>query len=301
VAEREVWTGETTHQRKDGSELPVFVTLSPLLGDAGSRAGQVMTVRNLTEDRRQAEHQQQAAKMVALGELVAGVAHEVNNPLAAISAFAQLLLEETLGEEQSESVRLIKREADRAVAVIRDLLTFARKTPARDSVLDVNELAAKTLRLRSYGFKAVGIEVVPDLDPAVPLVRADEQKIQQVLLNLIVNAEHAMQSSPERRLRLVTRCEGDGVSIAITDTGTGMSPEIQARIFEPFFTTKPEGTGTGLGLSVSYGIVQAHGGTLTCESTPGLGTTFRIALPVVHSPSSPSPSPSSTPFIPAPA
>jgi PAS domain S-box-containing protein len=298
MAEREVWTGETTHRRKNGSELPVFVTLSPIRGDAGPLAGQVMTVRNLTEDRRQAEHQQQAAKMVALGELVAGVAHEVNNPLAAISAFAQLLLEETLGEEQSESVRLIKREADRAVAVIRDLLTFARKTPARDSVLDVNELASKTLRLRSYGFKAVGIEVVTELDPAVPLVRADEQKIQQVLLNLIVNAEHAMQSSPERRLRLVTRCEGDGVSIAITDTGTGMTPDIQARIFEPFFTTKPEGTGTGLGLSVSYGIVQAHGGALTCESTPGLGTTFRISLPVVHSPS---PAPSSTPFIPAPA
>jgi two-component system, NtrC family, sensor kinase len=155
---------------------------------------------------------------------------------------------------------------------------------------------AQTLRLRAYGFKAVGIEVITELDPAVPLVRADHQKIQQVLLNLIVNAEHAMQSVPERRLRLVTRCEGDGVSIAITDTGSGMSPEVQARIFEPFFTTKPEGTGTGLGLSVSYGIVQAHGGSLTCESTPGLGTTFRIALPVVHAPTSFSPS---TPFIPA--
>jgi PAS domain S-box-containing protein len=296
MAEQDVWTGETTHRRKDGSELPVFVTLSPIRGESGLRVGQVMTVRNLAEERRQAEHQRQAAKMVALGELVAGVAHEVNNPLAAISAFSQLLLEETLGEEQYESVRLIKREADRAVAVIRDLLTFARKTPARDTVLDVNELVAQTLRLRAYGFKAVGIEVITELDPAVPLVRADHQKIQQVLLNLIVNAEHAMQSVPERRLRLVTRCEGDGVSIAITDTGSGMSPEVQARIFEPFFTTKPEGTGTGLGLSVSYGIVQAHGGSLTCESTPGLGTTFRIALPVVHAPTSFSPS---TPFIPA--
>ena len=298
LAQLDVWTGETTHRRKDGSELPVFVTLSPIRGDTGARVGQVMTVRNLAEERRQADHSRQTAKMVALGELVAGVAHEVNNPLAAISAFSQLLLEEKLSEEQYESVRLIKREADRAVAVIRDLLTFARKTPARDTVLDVNELVAKTLRLRSYGFKAVGIEVVTELDPAVPLVRADEQKIQQVLLNLIVNAEHAMQTVPERRLRLVTRCEGDGVSIAVTDTGTGMTPEIQARIFEPFFTTKPEGTGTGLGLSVSYGIVQAHGGTLMCESTPGLGTTFRVALPVVRAAASPSSTPS-TPFIPA--
>ncbi|HVE77927.1 MAG TPA: ATP-binding protein [Gemmatimonadaceae bacterium] len=289
LAEEGVWTGETVHRRKDGTDFPAAVTLSAIRGDAGTRVGQVMTARNLSDAHRRADRLRQTEKMAALGELVAGVAHEVNNPLAGISAFAQLLLEEPLPGDQLESVRMIKREADRAVAVIRDLLIFARKSGKGDSLVDLNEVVTQTLRLRAYGFKAVGIESVTRLDPAVPLLRADEQKLQQVLLNLIVNAEHAMQHTPERRLTVTTRREGDAVVVEVADTGTGMAPAVQARIFEPFFTTKPEGSGTGLGLSVSYGIVQAHGGTLTCVSTLGAGTSFRLTLPISAAPSAPTP------------
>jgi two-component system, NtrC family, sensor kinase len=239
----------------------------------------VMIVRNLTEERRMAEQLRQTEKLVALGELVAGVAHEVNNPLTGISAFAQLLLEDTLTPEQLEAVTMIKREADRAGTVARDLLTFARKTGPRNVSIDVNELIEQTLRLRAYGLRAADVVVELALTPDVRRVRGDDRQFQQVLLNLLVNAEHAMASVPVRTLTVRTGNEADRVVIEISDSGVGMSPEVQRRIFEPFFTTKPEGKGTGLGLSVSYGIVQTHGGTLTVHSAPGAGATFRLSLP----------------------
>jgi len=237
------------------------------------------TIRMRDEERRLSEQMRQHEKLAALGELVAGVAHEVNNPLAGISAFSQLLQEGQLTEEQREAVQMIKREADRAVAVIRDLLTFARKSGPRAVPIDLNQLLEQTLRLRQYGLRTAGVEVALETDPALHPLHGDDRQLQQVLLNLIVNAEHAMAATSRRSLRLRTANEGTRVVLEVSDTGTGMSPELQARIFEPFFTTKGEGKGTGLGLSVSYGIVQAHGGTLTVLSAPGAGSTFRLSLP----------------------
>jgi signal transduction histidine kinase len=276
---REAWAGELLQRRKDGSEFPAWVTLSAIRGGDGAEMGAVVIVRNLTEERRMAEHLRQTEKLVALGELVAGVAHEVNNPLTGISAFAQLLLEDDLTAEQLEAVSTIKREADRAGAVARDLLTFARKTGPRNVSIDFNELIEQTLRLRTYGLRTAGVEVELALAPDVHRVRGDDRQLQQVLLNLVVNAEHAMAAVSERTLTVRTGNEADRVVIEIADSGVGMSPEVQRRIFEPFFTTKPEGKGTGLGLSVSYGIVQTHGGTLTVHSAPGSGATFRLSLP----------------------
>jgi signal transduction histidine kinase len=175
---------------------------------------------------------------------------------------------------------MIKREADRAVAVVRDLLTFARKTGPRTVPTDLNELVEMTLRLRTYGLRTAGVTVELELDRALPRVLGDDRQLQQVLLNLIVNAEHAMAASRDRVLRIRTRAEHGRVVVEVADTGVGMSPEVQKRVFEPFFTTKPEGRGTGLGLSVSYGIAQTHGGTLTVHSAPGAGATFRLSLPL---------------------
>jgi PAS domain S-box-containing protein len=272
-------TREQVHQRKDGTRFPASLMISPLRDERQATAGMVVSARNLTEEQEIEAQLRQSEKLVALGELVAGVAHELNNPLAGISAFAQLMLEDQMIEEHVEAVQLIKREADRAVGVIRDLLAFARKTSPARALLDVNEMISLTMRLRAYSLRSAGVDVRLDLDQRSPKVLGDSQRLQQVLLNLLVNAEHALRKVNDRRLTVgTTLADGEAV-ITVSDTGCGMAEEIRQRIFEPFFTTKSAGEGTGLGLSVSYGIVQAHNGTISVASEPGTGTTFEIKLP----------------------
>jgi two-component system NtrC family sensor kinase len=278
--ENPLWTGEHIHRRKDGSEFPAAVTLSHIRDGNDNIVGLVIGVRNLTEEQKVADHLGRTEKLAAIGELVAGVAHELNNPLTGISTFAQLLLEDKLQREQFESVSLIKREADRAIGVIRDLLLFARKTEARDVVVDINTIVKHTVRLRALASRSSGIEVHMRLDETNPQVRGDEQKLQQALLNLLVNAEAAMEGAKLRHLTVMTQRKQGMVQIVVSDTGHGMQPAVVQRVFEPFFTTKAPGEGTGLGLSVSYGIIQAHQGAISVESTPETGTTFTILLPL---------------------
>jgi PAS domain S-box-containing protein len=278
------WSGELLLQRKNGSEFPAWLSINNIVNDEGEITASVISTRDMTEERRVAEQLRQSEKLVALGELVAGVAHEVNNPLTGISAFAQLLQEERLTPDQLEAAQMIKREADRAVAVIRDLLTFARKTGPRTVPIDMNALIEQTMRLRTYGLRTAGIEMKLELAPSLPRVRGDDRQLQQVLLNLVVNAEHSVANCQRRLITLRTSVSARRLIVEVSDTGKGMSADVQKRIFEPFFTTKPEGAGTGLGLSVSFGIVQTHGGTLTVHSAPGAGATFRLTLPVNESP-----------------
>jgi PAS domain S-box-containing protein len=283
LANSGAWSGELLLQRKNGTEFPAWVSINNIVNDEGAITASVISTRDMSEERRVAEQLRQSEKLVALGELVAGVAHEVNNPLTGISAFAQLLQEEMLTPDQLEAAQMIKREADRAVSVIRDLLTFARKTGPRSVPIDMNILIEQTMRLRTYGLRTAGIEMRQELEPSLPRVRGDDRQLQQVLLNLVVNAEHALANSPRRIITLRTSSAIGRVIVEVSDTGQGMSVEVQKRIFEPFYTTKPEGSGTGLGLSVSFGIVQTHGGTLTVHSAPGAGATFRLTLPVEES------------------
>jgi two-component system NtrC family sensor kinase len=236
------------------------------------------------------ESMHQTEKLAALGELVAGVAHELNNPLAGISTFAQLLLEDELSEEQRESVREIKREADRAGGVIRDLLAFSRKAGPTLAAVDLNALVSQTLRLRAYSLQTAGVEVQAACDPDPPMAIGDDQRLQQVLLNLVVNAEYAMHRSDRRILSVRTgRRTVHGIPqvlVEVRDTGGGMTADVMTHIFEPFFTTKPAGVGTGLGLSVSHTIVQTHGGTIDVQSTAGGGSTFTVVLPAYSGPPS---------------
>ena len=282
--EKALWTGEHVHRRKDGSEFPAAVTLSHIRDAGNNIVGLVVGVRNLTEERKVSDYLGRTEKLAAIGELVAGVAHELNNPLTGISTFAQLLLEDRLQGEQFESVSLIKREADRAITVIRDLLLFARKTDARDVVVDINTIVKHTVRLRALASRSSGIEVHMHLDDSNPKVRGDEPKLQQVLLNLLVNAESAMEEAEIRHLTVTTQKKQGAVEVVISDTGHGMSEAVMQRLFEPFFTTKAPGKGTGLGLSVSYGIIQQHEGTIRVDSTPDIGTTFTILLPLYSEP-----------------
>ena len=275
-----MWNGEVVHRRRDGTCFPASVSHTLIRDESGAAVGRVIRAIDLTEALQAEAERRQTEKMAALGALVAGVAHELNNPLTGISAFAQLLLEEAMPEEQLDSIRLIKREADRAGAVIRDLLLFSRKSREQRTMVCLNDTIDLTLRLRTHGFRAAGIDVVAELHQGLPLIEADDAKLQQVLLNLLVNAEQAMEKSASRRLTIRTGPAGESIFLEVSDTGAGMPPEVQAHIFEPFYTTKPAGSGTGLGLSVSYGIIQSHGGTCAVHSTPGEGTTFRITLPV---------------------
>ena len=233
--------------------------------------------RDMTADREMRARLAESERLASAGELLAGVAHEVNNPLSTISAFAQILERDELSESQRESIEVIRSETMRASQVVRDLLTFARRSEGEVGPICMNELVERTMRLRMHDLKSRGVVCETVLTKDLPYVTADARQIQQVLLNLLTNASQAMTPSGGGALRIESRQDGDRVLLEITDSGPGIPPDVRAHIFEPFFTTKPDGT--GLGLSVSYGIIAAHGGTITIPKSSAEGTMFRVALP----------------------
>jgi two-component system NtrC family sensor kinase len=242
--------------------------------------------RDMTAEREMRARLAETERLAAVGELVAGVAHEVNNPLSTISAFAQLLLRDThLADDQRESVEVIQSETVRASLVLRDLLTFARRSESEPSPLHLNEVVERTMRLRSYEISSGGITCTTDLAPDLPSVTGDARQLQQVLLNLVTNAIQAMAPLGSGTLHIATRAEETRVVLEVTDTGPGIPPDVRAHVFEPFYTTKRDGT--GLGLSVSYGIVATHSGTITIARTSSRGTTFRVVLPAHTTPAEP--------------
>jgi two-component system NtrC family sensor kinase len=233
--------------------------------------------RDVTAERDMRARLAETERLAAVGELVAGVAHEVNNPLSTISAFAQLLLrDEGLTPEQRESVEVMRGETVRASQVVKDLLTFARKSESRRLSLDLNEIVERAIRVSAYELGTRHIAVEAALAPDLSSVFGDPRQLQQVVLNLVTNAIQAMAPQGAGTLRVATRAEGDRVVLEVSDTGSGIPERARPHIFEPFFTTKQEGT--GLGLSVSYGIVTAHGGTIGVARTGSGGTTMRVTL-----------------------
>lgn len=241
--------------------------------------------RDMTHDRELRVRLMESDRLAAVGELVAGVAHEVNNPLSSISAFAQLLLRDSdLSGQQRESLEVIRSETLRASQVVKDLLAFARRSEPMRTPVDLNAVVARTLRMRQYHLDEASVRVDMDLAADLPSVTGDARQLQQVCLNLVTNAVQAMGPLGGGRLRVRTYESHDKVILDVSDTGAGIPPEARAHIFEPFFTTKKEGEGTGLGLSVSYGIMVAHGGTIEVADTGREGTTFRLALSAVEMP-----------------
>jgi signal transduction histidine kinase len=238
-------------------------------------------VKGRTRQLREAQAQLvQSEKLSAIGELVAGVAHELNNPLTSILGYAQLLESEgDLSPEVRRSLAVIIEEADRARRIVQDLLTFARQQPREWGLVDVNAALEQALALRRQEMARSGVEVVTRLEPQIPRVRGDFHQIQQVFLNIVNNALHAMRDSHPARLEIVTHHRNGRVVIAFSDTGAGIAPEHLHRVFDPFFTTKKIGEGTGLGLSISYGIVRDHGGTIAGDNRPGGGACFTVELP----------------------
>ncbi|PYN75068.1 MAG: hypothetical protein DMD96_28760 [Candidatus Rokuibacteriota bacterium] len=222
----------------------------------------------------------QAAKLSALGELVAGVAHELNNPLTVLVGVSDIL-EQQAPEDLKEYVQMIRESTDASRHIVRGLLTFGRQMPLERRHVTLDDLIEKVLALTAADLRLENVKVDRDMAADLPPVWADGHQLQQVLVNLVTNAKQAMAELPaERRLKVATRALGpDRVRISVEDTGPGIPPEVLPKIFDPFVTTKGS-AGTGLGLSISYGIIREHGGQITVDSPPGRGATFTIDLPV---------------------
>jgi signal transduction histidine kinase len=245
----------------------------------------------------------QSEKVATMGTLLAGVAHELNNPLQTLLGQAELLRESLADPQYARRAEKIEQAAERCVRIVRNFLTLARhRTPARSRIV-LADVVAGAVELLAYELRSEGVEVTVDVAPDLPALVADPHQIQQVLVNLMANAQHAMrrQARP-RRLGLVARHDAGRhvVTIRVTDSGAGIPGPVLARIFEPFFTTKPVGEGTGLGLSLCRGMIEDHGGTIAAESVVGEGTTFTLELPVAAGDTSVAAAPTGGSLPPAP-
>ena len=280
-----VWVELTAHA--DPPDADGGVRLEALVRDVSER-------KKLDDETRDIYHQlQQAEKMAALGQTISGVAHELNNPLATILSWAERLSQRPkLEEAVRRGLETILSESERAARIVRNLLTFARKRQTTRAMVDVNQVVRETLALRAYEQRVTNISVIDALAAGLPQAFADGHQIQQVLLNLVINAEQAMLSSNGRGTLVVRTwhdADQESVILEINDDGPGIPDELQPKIFDPFFTTKEVGKGTGLGLTVAYAIVQEHGGRIRLESRPNGGASFYVELPVsgVSTPSPP--------------
>jgi signal transduction histidine kinase len=241
--------------------------------------------KKLDDETRDLYHQLlQAEKMAALGQTISGVAHELNNPLATILSWAERLSQRSgLDDPVRRGLDTIFSESERAARIVRNLLTFARKRQTTRAMVDVNQVMRETLALRAYEQRVSNITVLDALAAGLPQVFADSYQLQQVLLNLIINAEQAMLSANGRGT-LVVRTWHDAdrecVVLEVNDDGPGIPNDLQPKIFDPFFTTKEVGQGTGLGLTVAYAIIQEHGGRIRLESQPDAGASFYVEVPV---------------------
>jgi PAS domain S-box-containing protein len=263
------------------------LAIAPLVTRDGVRIGRLVIFDDVTEREDLERRLVQADKLSSIGLLAAGVAHEVNTPLAVISTYAQLLGKQVVGDEQkSKLLDKIAKQTFRASEIVNSLLNFSRTSSAAFEALDLNRLIRETLSLLEHQFEKQGITVATELGEALPAVRGNAGKLQQVFLNLLLNARDAMSELPPgapRRIELRSQVAGEGaVRVEVRDSGPGIPREHLSRVFDPFFTTKGARKGTGLGLSVSYGIVEEHGGMIEADSTPGEGATFRLELPVAQ-------------------
>ncbi|HEV8640987.1 MAG TPA: MASE1 domain-containing protein [Methylomirabilota bacterium] len=269
--------------RKDGTEFPVEISLGPLETEEGVFVSSV--IRDTSERKRTDETLRQTEKLAAMSSLLAGVAHELNNPLAVVMGQTELLRRSAPSGPLIERAKKISSAADRCVRIVRNFLALAHQHPQERQEVRLNRVLQEAVDVLGYSLHVDDVEVTLDLAPDLPALWADSHQLHQVVVNLIANAHHAMRERPvPRRLTLTTRHDQSErrVWLEVADTGPGIPPEIHARIFEPFFTTKPPGQGTGLGLALCRGIVEAHGGTIRVQSHPGQGAVFRVELPLAE-------------------
>jgi two-component system sensor histidine kinase HydH len=274
---------ETTVVR--GAEsIPISFAVSPIRDEDGTALGQVFLLRDIAQMKRLQQEARRNERLAALGNLAAGVAHELRNPLSSIKGLAVFLAGKVASGAPTQAAKTMVQEVDRLDRVVTQLLDFSRPGSPRLARTDLNDVVRHTLTLASSDALAKNIEVdfLPETDVDAVAVLGDAEELTQALLNLVLNAIQSMDDGGTLRIRLERRPGDDGapvVAMAVTDTGSGMTPEIQASIFTPYFTTKP--SGTGLGLAIVRKIVESHGGRMEVESSPGQGSTFRVLLPAI--------------------
>jgi two-component system NtrC family sensor kinase len=279
--QRSVLDVEKRYVRKDGATVWGRTSATWLVDEEGRPTYSVALVQNITERKRLEQELRHAEKMSAVGQLVAGVAHEINNPLAGVLGYAQLLLQSDVDERVRRGLETISHEAERCKRIVYNLQTFARKQKPQEEYVDINEILENTLELQAYQLNVDNILVVKNLDPELPGTLGDFHQLRQVFLNMIVNAHQAMsaQGNPGA-LRLRSQCRGREIEVEIEDEGPGVAVEYLDRIFDPFFSTKEVGHGTGLGLSICYGIIREHQGKITVRNAPRGGAIFSVRLPI---------------------
>jgi two-component system NtrC family sensor kinase len=258
------------------------VTVSRLPGESGSADGLVFVLSDRTERRRLQQQLAQSEKMSSLGQMISGVAHELNNPLAAIVGYAQLIRGAAGGDEKlAKRLEVLDREAERCRKIVGNLLSFACLRDPERKPLSLNQVVESVVALMRYQLRVNGIRIERELSPELPAIEGDAHQLEQVLVNLLTNASQAIRQTGEPgTITLETRPGASGVVVLeVRDTGPGIPASARARIFDPFFTTKAPGEGTGLGLSLVYGIITDHGGTIEARAQEGSGSTFRITLP----------------------
>jgi two-component system NtrC family sensor kinase len=294
LAGRQVTRLTAALARKDGTTFQAACAAAPIVDVANHMTHVVAVIRDVTEELRLREQLVRGERLSALGEFVSGVAHEVNNPLQSVIGTLDLILDQELEATVRADLERTRFEAGRAGRIVRNLLMFVRPTSNERLLMDVNEIVMSTVAVRAYELEMAGVQTREEYAPSLPLVLANREELQQVLLNLVINAQQAMSETRGARVLSVrTAIEAGNVVIEVRDTGPGVSAELAGRIFEPFVTTKPPGSGPGLGLSLSFGIARAHRGTL--ELVPAAaGCCFRLTLPgagfpgpaAIHPPSS---------------
>ena len=280
--DQEQITGIYKHRlQSQGRSLILNVSITPLVGKSGERIGRLLLFDDVTQRERMEEQMSQTEKLTSLGLLAAGVAHEVNTPLAVISNYIQMLAKQMPdGDPRHSIIEKIVKQTFRASEIVNNLLSFSRTGAGELADVDLNRVVEETLSLVAHPLKTSQIRVVKQLSDGLPPVRGSANKLQQVFLNLFLNARDAMPTGGLLEVR--TAAHNGGVEIEVVDTGNGIPREHIHKIFDPFFTTKATGRGTGLGLSVTYGIIKEHAGRIDVRSTPGRGTSFHVEFPAVR-------------------
>jgi two-component system NtrC family sensor kinase len=274
--------------RTDGeARLPDDVrfsySVSPFDRGAAGPRGLLFVLTDVSESRRMQQRLSQSEKMSSLGQMISGTAHELNNPLSSVLGFVQLLEGSPSADEKTaRRLELIRREAERCQRIVQNLLAFARQRPPEHRRLSLNEIVDSVVSLMGYQLRTSGIRVSTELDSSLPPIEGDPHQLQQVFVNLLSNAMHAIhEGGNEGTIRVVSQVRpGEGVRVEIHDSGPGIPPEVRTRIFDPFFTTKGEGKGTGLGLSIVYGIVSSHGASIEALPSETGGACFRLSFPL---------------------